>query len=213
MKNFNLNKKNVGAASVASKACAWILSIMLVVTGMAPSFAANKTATKAGNEVTAVKKVEKNDQKTSKKESKKSPKITKEKEEQNGKKNKALNKQAQMFSLNETGDVYAEFDSSSKKLFVSKKSSGDMNIDREKWIAMATELGANYSNGDSYWASSQVVGIEFKSDGIFLPQDCTNFFAQVKGEIKGCEKLNTSQVESMYSMFEEAKSANPDVSK
>ena len=41
MKNSELNRKNVGAAGIASKACAWILSIMLVVTGMAPSFAAN----------------------------------------------------------------------------------------------------------------------------------------------------------------------------
>ena len=46
MKGFNSNKKNVGAASIASQACAWILSIMLVVTGMAPSFANNA---KAGN--------------------------------------------------------------------------------------------------------------------------------------------------------------------
>ena len=46
MKNSELNRKNVGAAGIASKACAWILSIMLVVTGMAPSFAANA---KSGN--------------------------------------------------------------------------------------------------------------------------------------------------------------------
>ena len=213
MKEFKLNSKNAGVANAASKACAWILSIMLVVTGMAPSFAANNEAAKAGNEVTAVKKVEKNDKKTSKKESKKSPKITKEKEEKNGKKNKTSNKRAQTFSLNATGDVYAEFDGSSKKLSVSKKSSGDMNIDREKWIAMATALGANYSNGYSYWASSQVEDIEFKSDGIFLPKDCTNFFAQVKGEIKGCEKLNTSKVNTMVYMFSNAKKAKPDVSK
>ena len=46
MKTFKSNRKNTGAAGVASKACAWILSIMLVVTGIAPSFAANA---KAGN--------------------------------------------------------------------------------------------------------------------------------------------------------------------
>ena len=46
MKNSELNRKNVGAAGIASKACAWILSIMLVVTGMAPSFAVNA---KSGN--------------------------------------------------------------------------------------------------------------------------------------------------------------------
>ena len=48
MKGFNSNRKNVGAENIASKACAWILSIMLVVTGMAPSFAANNKAGKDG---------------------------------------------------------------------------------------------------------------------------------------------------------------------
>ena len=76
MKNFNSNRKNVGATSIASKACAWILSIMLVVTGMAPSFAANvkagngsatKTA-QAGSNKTSVT----NNEYVSKKESKKS---------------------------------------------------------------------------------------------------------------------------------------------
>ena len=54
MKNFKLNKRNAGAAGVASKACAWILSIMMVVTGLAPSFAANNKATKAGSDKTSV---------------------------------------------------------------------------------------------------------------------------------------------------------------
>ena len=76
MKNFNSNRKNVGAASIAAKACTWILSIMLVVTGMAPSFAANvkagngsatKTA-QAGSNKTSVT----NNEYVSKKESKKS---------------------------------------------------------------------------------------------------------------------------------------------
>lgn len=48
MKTFKSNRKNTGAAGVASKACAWILSIMLVVTGMAPSFATNDKAGKDG---------------------------------------------------------------------------------------------------------------------------------------------------------------------
>ena len=46
MKNSELNRKNAGATGIAYKACVWILSIMLVVTGMAPSFARN---TKADN--------------------------------------------------------------------------------------------------------------------------------------------------------------------
>ena len=52
MENFNSKTKNTKATKIASKACAWILSIMLVVTGMAPSFAANE---KAGNDGTSVK--------------------------------------------------------------------------------------------------------------------------------------------------------------
>ena len=48
MKNLKSSRKNVGVASIASKVCAWTLSIMLMVTGMAPSFAANKAATKEG---------------------------------------------------------------------------------------------------------------------------------------------------------------------
>ena len=44
MKNLSVSKRNSGAASVATKAFAWMLSIMLVVTGISPSFAANKKA-------------------------------------------------------------------------------------------------------------------------------------------------------------------------
>ena len=50
MKNLSVGKRNSGATSVATKAFAWMLSIMLVVTGLSPSFAANKKA--AGKGVT-----------------------------------------------------------------------------------------------------------------------------------------------------------------
>ena len=50
MKNLSVGKRNSGAANVATKAFAWMLSIMLVVTGLSPSFAANKKA--AGKGVT-----------------------------------------------------------------------------------------------------------------------------------------------------------------
>ena len=46
MKNSELNRKNAGATGIVYKACVWILSIMLVVTGMAPSFARNVNADK-----------------------------------------------------------------------------------------------------------------------------------------------------------------------
>ena len=55
MKSFNSSNKNTGEAGIAYRACVWILSIMLVVTGMAPSFASNA---KAGNgEVSGATKV------------------------------------------------------------------------------------------------------------------------------------------------------------
>ena len=67
MKTFKLNKRNAGVASAASKACAWILSIMLVVTGMAPSFAANNKADKAGSDKATVERAEKNGKNASEK--------------------------------------------------------------------------------------------------------------------------------------------------
>lgn len=48
MKNFGKSKKNFKAASAASKTFAWVLSIMLVVTGIAPSFAENGKVGNAG---------------------------------------------------------------------------------------------------------------------------------------------------------------------
>ena len=48
MKNLKSNRKNAGVTGIAYKACVWILSIMLVVTGMAPSFAANDADVKEG---------------------------------------------------------------------------------------------------------------------------------------------------------------------
>ena len=50
MKNLSASKRNSSAASVATKAFAWVLSIMLVVTGLSPSLAANNKA--AGKGVT-----------------------------------------------------------------------------------------------------------------------------------------------------------------
>ena len=50
MKNLSVGKRNSGTASVVAKAFAWMLSIMMVVTGLSPSFAANNKA--AGKGVT-----------------------------------------------------------------------------------------------------------------------------------------------------------------
>mgnify|MGYP000931860670 CR=1 FL=1 len=149
MKGFNSNRKNVGATSIASKACAWILSIMLVVTGMAPSFANNA---KAGNGSATKAKVEAKAKTPSKTEvaakdkttskvktsnkpvaskkdvssSSKKQKSPKDKEEKNGKENKIKNKRGQIFNLNSSGNVYVEFDGNDNLTVLAKNTSGDI---------------------------------------------------------------------------------------
>ena len=61
MKNLSVSKRNSGAASVTTKAFAWVLSIMLVVTGLSPSFAANKKAAGKGVTNTVTKSEAKDD--------------------------------------------------------------------------------------------------------------------------------------------------------
>ena len=230
MKNFKSNRKNTGAASAASKACAWILSIMLVVTGMGPSFASNAKVDKDGVVKTAAKakassktKEEGKDnaasqEKTAKKpsaskknvsSSSKKQKTPKDKEEKNGKENKIKNKRGQIFNLNSSGNVYAEFDGNDNLTVLAKNTSSNMNIEKDKWEDMAKK----FDYGHDGWDKARVKNIKFNTNGIYLPKDSASFFKGLKGEIKGCEKLNTSKVERMYSMFEKATSANPDVSK
>ena len=235
MKGFNSNKKNVSAASIASKACAWILSIMLVVTGMAPSFAANAKTGK-GSAIASVKSVSNikkpsktkkdvKDEETSKTRVEKKPdtakkyvgasskkqKIPKDNEDKNGKQNRIKNKRGQTFDLNSSGNVYAEFDDEENLTVSAKNASDDMNIEREMWWHMAENLGAGI--GENGWNKTGVKNIRFNTIGIYLPKHSECLFKEVKGEISGCEKLNTSKVEDMSYMFREATSANPDVSK
>ena len=235
MKGFNSNKKNVSAASIASKACAWILSIMLVVTGMAPSFVANAKTGK-GSAIASVKSVSNikkpsktkkdvKDEETSKTKVEKKPdtakkyvgasskkqKIPKDNEDKNGKQNRIKNKRGQTFDLNSSGNVYAEFDDEENLTVSAKNASDDMNIEREMWWHMAENLGAGI--GENGWNKTRVKNIRFNTNGIYLPKHSECLFKEVKGEISGCEKLNTSKVEDMSYMFREATSANPDVSK
>ena len=235
MKGFNSNKKNVSAASIASKACAWILSIMLVVTGMAPSFAANAKTGK-GSAIASVKSVSNikkpsktkkdvKDEETSKTKVEKKPdtakkyvgasskkqKIPKDNEDKNGKQNRIKNKRGQTFDLNSSGNVYAEFDDEENLTVSAKNASDDMNIEREMWWHMAENLGAGI--GENGWNKTGVKNIRFNTIGIYLPKHSECLFKEAKGEISGCEKLNTSKVEDMSYMFREATSANPDVSK
>ena len=213
MKGFNSNKKNVGAASIASKACVWILSIMLVVTGMAPSFATNNKAGKdgavgiakatAGAKATSKTKEVVKDNVTSKTKTVKKPgtvkndvgsslktqKTPKDKEEKNGKENKIKNKRGQIFNLNSSGNVYAEFDGNDNLTVLAKNTSSNMNIEKDKWEDMAKK----FDYGHDGWDKARVKNIKFNTNGIYLPKDSTSFFKGLKGEIKGCEKLNTSE--------------------
>ena len=228
MKNFKSNRKNVGAAGIASKACAWILSIMLVVTGMAPSFAANTKADKDGAVKTAAKarassktKEEGKDNVASKEKTEKKPSAGKKdvsssskkqktpKDDGNGKKKRFKNKKEQTFNLNASGGVYAKIDNNDNIKVLVKNNSDDMNIEKDKWQSMAKMLGAGYSG----WYNARVKNINFIPNGIYLPSDSSDFFYGFKGKINGCEKLNTSKVTDMSHMFEDATLVNPDVSK
>ena len=243
MKNSELNRKNVGAAGIASKACAWILSITLVVTGMAPSFAANKAATKAGrgkvqtavsNAFPSFYKNTKSSSKISKKNfdkaslknkavksiknearNAKTPNEAKGKEDKNGKQNKIKNKRGQTFNLNFSGNVYAEFDGNENLIVSAKNTSGDMNIKKEKWRVMREGLKASKRSikGANGWKRTKVKNIRFNTNGIYLPEYSEYFFNELQGKINGCENLNTSKVKRMNNMFEKAPYANPDVSK
>ena len=231
MKNFKSNRKSTGAASAASKACAWILSIMLVVTGMGPSFASNAKADKDGVVKTAAKakassktKEEGNDnaasqEKTAKKpsaskkdvsSSSKKQKTPKDKADKNGKKKRFKNKREQEFALNESGGVYAEIDNNDNIEVLAKNNSGDMHIEKDKWWSMAKQFGAVAGNGG--WKNARVKNINFIPNGLYLPERSEYFFMNIKGEINGCEKLNTSKVTDMTRMFAGATKANPDVS-
>ena len=228
MKNSEPNRKNAGATGIAYKACVWILSIMLVVTGMAPSFARNvnagkDSATASAKSVSNVKEhARSKEEGTSKAKTAKKPdtdkkdvgasskkqKPLKDKEDKNGKQNKIKNKRNRIFNLNSSGNVYANFDDKESLTVSAKNTSGDMNIEKDMWWSVAKKLGA----GKNTWKDAQVKNISFSTNGIRLPEDSGYFFYNLKGKINGCEKLNTSKVESMYSTFEKAAAANPDVS-
>ena len=205
MKNFNSNRKNVGAASIASKACAWILSIMLVVTGMAPSFATNNKAGKdgavgiakatAGAKATSKTKEVVKDNVTSKTKTVKKPgtvkndvgsslknqKIPKDKEEKNGKKKFRNKKQERTFNLNASGNVKASIGNG--YLYVeASEVSGDRKIERKKWGDMVKALGGTYDESATErinWsnASGFADGVYFSGENkIFLPEDSSYFF-------------------------------------
>ena len=160
---------------------------MLVVTGMAPSFVVNNKAGKdgaagiakatAGTKATSktkemlkdkatpkIKTVKKPD--TAKKDvgsSSKKQKTPKDKEEKNGKENKIKNKRGQIFNLNSSGNVYAEFDGNDNLTVLAKNTSGDMNIEEKKWEDMAKKFGYGHYG----WKESNVKNIKFNTNGIY----------------------------------------------
>ena len=196
MKGFNSNRKNVGATSIASKACAWILSIMLVVTGMAPSFAANSKNVSNGAADSYVKNVVKKDEASSKKLDKKDTsatkkldkklsfqKILKDTNNENAKKKIFKNRRNQQFNLNASGNVNATLMNGDLSITV-KNSSGDANIDRSKWIEMVKALGGSYdkNSGRIDWSNASDFGrIYFPySSKVYLPKDSSTFFMDLK---------------------------------
>ena len=172
MKNSEPNRKNAGATGIAYKACVWILSIMLVVTGMAPSFARNvnagkDSATASAKSVSNVKEhARSKEEGTSKAKTAKKPdtdkkdvgasskkqKPLKDKEDKNGKQNKIKNKRGKTFDLNSSGNVYANFDDKESLTVSAKNTSGDMNIEKDMWWSVAKKLGAEKNT----WKDAQV---------------------------------------------------------
>ena len=216
------NKSNggySGATEPVSKVCAWILSIMLVVTGVSPSFAKNAKANKAdeGTVVSESVNAAKEGSKAKKPKvssAKKAKKDSKASEEKLGKKKKIGNKRAERFDLNASGNVYASLDAGTLTVKATDPST-DAQIDRVKWGEMITTAGGSYTPGDEAsmsWTGANCSKIVFDTSGISLPKDSSHLFSNFGGEVEGCQNLKTDNVTNMSGMFYEAKLANPNVS-
>ena len=216
------NKSNggySGATKPVSKVCAWILSIMLVVTGVSPSFAKNAKANKAdeGTVVSESVNAAKEGSKAKKPKvssAKKAKKDSKASEEKLGKKKKIGNKRAERFDLNASGNVYASLDAGTLTVKATDPST-DAQIDRVKWGEMITTAGGSYTPGDEAsmsWTGANCSKIVFETSGISLPKNSSHLFSNFGGEVEGCQNLKTDNVTNMSGMFCEAKLANPNVS-
>ena len=216
------NKSNggySGATKPVSKVCAWILSIMLVATGVSPSFAKNAKANKAdeGTVVSESVNAAKEGSKAKKPKvssAKKAKKDSKASEEKLGKKKKIGNKRAERFDLNASGNVYASLDAGTLTVKATDPST-DAQIDRVKWGEMITTAGGSYTPGDEAsmsWTGANCSKIVFDTSGISLPKDSSHLFSNFGGEVEGCQNLKTDNVTNMSGMFYEAKLANPNVS-
>ena len=119
------------------------------------------------------------------------------------------------FDLNASGNVKARLDGDKNLNITASDTSADMKIDRTKWKEALKILGGKIDGFDGNrlsWRKADIKDINFQTQGIYLPQDCSSFFREVQTSVNGCENLNTSNVTDMNNMFYGAKKANPNTS-
>lgn len=182
----------------------------------------SKTSKRSGEKIVAYVKKEKpnsneskrdvssKDKKDKKKKAVSKPKTIEGKE--GAKEDKVKNKRNLLFNLNESGNVKATRDLENNINVLARDTSGDMKIDRQKWIDMVVALGGVHNADGLNWGKVDVGRLKFHTAGISLPDDCSTFFRFFKGEIYGCESLNTSDVINMSFMFRWTAKADPNVS-
>ena len=205
MKNSKKRWKRSRVLNVTSKLFAYMLSIMLALTVITPALATENKEKPNFNEF-------KRDvsSKGKKKKAVSKPKTIEDKE--GAKEDKVKNKRNLLFNLNESGNVKATRDLENNINVLAVDTSGDMKIDRQKWIDMVVALGGVHNTDGLNWGKVNVGKLKFHTAGICLPADCSTFFRFFKGEIYGCELLNTSDVTNMSFMFRWTAKADPNVS-
>lgn len=241
MKNSKKRWKRSRVLNVTSKLFACMLSIMLVLTVIMPALATenkiskqddkkiaksgalhkrqSKTSKRSGEKIVAYGKKEKPNSNESKRDvsskDKKKKAVSKPKTiegKEGAKEDKVKNKRNLLFNLNESGNVKATRDLENNINVLARDTSGDMKIDRQKWIDMVVALGGVHNADGLNWGKVNVGRLKFHTAGISLPDDCSTFFRFFKGEIYGCESLNTSDVINMSFMFRWTAKADPNVS-
>ena len=208
MKNSKKRWKRSRVLNVTSKLFACTLSIMLALTAITPALATENKEKPNSNE--SKRDVSSKDKKDKKKKAVSKPKTIEGKE--GAKEDKVKNKRNLLFNLNESGNVKATRDLENNINVLAVDISGDMKIDRQKWIDMVVALGGVHNADGLNWGKVNVGRLKFHTAGISLPDDCSTFFRFFKGEIYGCESLNTSDVINMSFMFRWTAKADPNVS-
>lgn len=208
MKNSKKRWKRSRVLNVTSKLFACTLSIMLALTAITPALATENKEKPNSNEFK--RDVSSKGKKDKKKKAVSKPKSIEGKEGAKG--NKVKNKRNLLFNLNESGNVKATRDLENNINVLAVDISGDMKIDRKKWIDMVVALGGVHNADGLNWGKVNVGRLKFHTADICLPADCSTFFRFFKGEIYGCELLNTSDVTNTSFMFRWTAKADPNVS-